>query len=152
MVEVHVNARLQPAHRHALFEDPVFAMLKLSHPACGMGSDIKRVLESTGAPRRSTVTVSETSEHVGVASAVSIWCSGLTEVDYNDADNVPCNRELDEIMARLTTDLGEDGSIVSWSIDTTASEIFVHGRESLLDSLVLSLANESRVLGVIPFA
>ena len=151
---VQLNARLQPMHRGARFEDPLaVALERVGGAVTGGGSaldDLSRILsctidvvigedypdesldtlirslESLSAPRGSRIELGDEVREFGVIEGIAIRMPPL-EVDYENDDYIPCSHELDTVMASVTTALADAGEIWSWRLNGSDAEIYVYG-------------------------
>ncbi|RKR74663.1 hypothetical protein [Frondihabitans australicus] len=173
VIDVHLNARLQPMHRGDRFEDPVVAALESAGLRSGVldaGTaftrgmrivscdvsfgvpidqadeglfQIKKALRAIGTPRGSTITMySNELDPIGSLYGVALRVPLVDAVDFTDDRNIEHNRELDALMIRIDSALGDDGSVWSWHVHR-GSDVFVYGDSrgrlhEVLESLIAS--------------
>jgi hypothetical protein len=150
IVDVHLNARLQPIHRGELFEDPLDAALKKLNKnsrVIGGGSELSAeyevlacdieiavadevdrtlsaivaLLESRGAPQGSRATV-RGGEGVdfGTWQGTGLYIDGTT-APPEEADDV--NLALPSILRSL----GDDGQLLSWWHGPRETAMYFYG-------------------------
>ncbi|MCU1529929.1 MAG: hypothetical protein JWP75_3692 [Frondihabitans sp.] len=160
LVEVHLNARLQPMHRGRLFEDPVIEALRaqgmravvydagtlMTHDrieSCDVAfavpreradeglEIIRQALVRLGAPRGSTITMyGDELDPVGTTQGVVLRLGTIDTVDFTDDENVEHNWALDALIGRMNAALGDEGSVWSWRVQD-GSDVFVYGPSRL---------------------
>jgi hypothetical protein len=173
VIVLHLNARLQPMHRGALEDglqksltatfpssnvvgggtllSPEHRILScdielgLGDPAVAVGQHSAAFLERAGAPVGSWWKFGD-GEPVpfGQLEAVALRITPALQPEFLD-NGVPSSTELEGLIGRLTEVLGNAGSVVSWDMCDSDTEIFVHGASALvIRSKVQSLGDTLR--------
>ncbi|MEG0186204.1 MAG: hypothetical protein RR704_22415 [Stenotrophomonas sp.] len=158
-VTVTLNARLQPAHRHELFEDPLDALLQAAEigEICGGGTAISDegeveygdievalndvagvpklidLLEQLGAPKGSKVQgAGEADRGFGVTEGLGIYLDGLNLPDevYEQCDSNHVFEQLSERIEGL-------GEICSWWQGPSETALYMYGQsfEAMRDAI-----------------
>lgn len=149
-VTVMLNAKLQPAHRHELFEDPLDALMQAAEIGEIVGggtatSDESEVLygdievalvdaagvpklidllEQLGAPKGSQLQgAGEANRHFGVTEGLGIYLDGLNLPDevYEQCDSNHVFEQLSERIDGL-------GEICSWWQGPSETALYMYGQ------------------------
>ncbi len=153
-VHVHLNARLQPMHRHSIYEDSLDWMLRkvlkggkltgggsLLHPERGVEyCDIEleivgdreraqrvlvQTLESLGAPRGSWLQIGDGSKvSFGKAAGVKLAFDGVRL-----PKRVYEEGDISEIAATLQKDLRGVARMQSWWVGPRYTELYFYGKD-----------------------
>lgn len=155
MLFVHLNARLQPDHRHGLYEDPILPYLTSQLPGSAivgggtqLGADgepmscdieidlegdvdagvtlVRNVLEACGAPHGSTLTLgTQAAERFGTLHGVAVYLNG-TDL----APAVYASSDVNEFIDEVVTALGQDGLMQSFWEGPRETALYVYGSSS----------------------
>ncbi len=164
-VTVKLNARLQPEHRHELFEDPLDALLQAAQVGelTGGGtamSDLGEVeygdievalvdaagvpklidlLEQLGAPKGSQLQgAGEADRSFGVTEGLGIYLDGL-----NLPDEVYEQCDSNHVFEQLSENIDGLGEICSWWQGPTETALYMYGEsfEAMRDAIAEFVAS-----------
>ena len=151
-LNIRLNARLQPMHRHELFEDPLIEAFEKSGAAevdgggteqtksgevayCEIGvvaksaskelvSTIVSILEECGAPKGSRITSEALSAPVdfGTEEGLALYLNGREL-----PDEVYSEYDVNEVIAELDGALGDAGRLTSWFEGAKETGLYFYG-------------------------
>lgn len=166
LLEVRINARLQPVHRGDRYEDPLAFLLERSFPgsavtgggtlvsgdgeplSCAIEAEVVGdhdaiaaavidLLEAQGAPRGSSLGIAHDDARVfGTTDGLGLYLDGVGLPDEVYAAN-----DVNELLDRLHIALGDTGSLQSFWEGPTQTALYLYGpsgeaMRSALDDLL----------------